>query len=78
MSKLDLPTKKIDIKDDVNCFMAQSDKNVTWLISIHISIRDNIYVELKNLVSFFVFLQFFRVLLGNDAITVYMTSDRNI
>ena len=56
-----------------------SDKNVTWLISIQISIRDNIHVKFKNLLSFFViFTVLIRVLLGNDAITVYIASDLNI
>ena len=37
-----------------------SDKNVTWLISIHISIRDNIHVKFKNLGSFFVIFTVFQ------------------
>ena len=55
----------------------KSNKNVSWL---HIWIRGNIHETLKRFSDLFLlFLQFFRVLLGNDdVITVFMASDLNI
>ena len=63
MSNLDLPNKKIDLKNYVNCFRAVvSDKKhymAYYLNEIHISIRDNIHENFKNLVTFFaIFLVF--------------------